>query len=48
MDTVVLPTPPTSGAIMSSSNYGHGYDACVAELITNNNVADNGRAILGF
>ncbi len=46
MDTVVLPTPPTSGAIMSSSNYSHGYDAALAELITNNNVAETSREIL--
>lgn len=46
MDTVVLPTPPTSGAIMSSHNYDRGYDNALAELITNNNVADTGRDIL--
>ncbi len=44
MDTTILPTPPTSGAIFSSGN--NGYDACVAELITNNNIADNSRAVL--
>lgn len=45
MDTVVLPTPPTSGAIVTGSGYNRDYDG-LAELITNNNVADNGRAIL--
>lgn len=44
MDTTILPTPPTSGAIFSSG--GNNYDACVAELITNNNIADNSRAVL--
>lgn len=43
MDTVVLPTPPTSGAILSS---GNGYGNAIAELITNNNIADNSRAVL--
>lgn len=43
--TTILPTPPTSGAIVQSSG-GYGYDNALAELITNNNVADNGRAIL--
>ena len=46
METVVLPTPPTSGAIMSSNNYDRGYDNALAELITNNNVAETGREIL--
>lgn len=45
MNTTVLPTPPTSGAIVTGG-YDNGYDNAVAELITNNNVADNGRAIL--
>ncbi len=44
--TTILPTPPTSGAIVQSSGNGNNYDACVAELITNNNIADNSRAIL--
>lgn len=44
MDTVVLPTPPTSGAILSSNNDNYGYG--LAELITNNNVAETGREIL--
>lgn len=43
MDTVVLPTPPTSGAILSS---GNGYDNGLSDLILSNNVADNGRAVL--
>lgn len=43
--TTILPTPPTSGAIVQSSG-NNSYDACVGELITNNNIADNGRAIL--
>lgn len=43
--TTILPTPPTSGAIVQSSG-NNGYDACVAELITNNNIADNSRAVL--
>lgn len=43
--TTVLPTPPTSGAIVTGG-YENGYDNALAELITNNNVADNGRAIL--
>lgn len=42
--TTILPTPPTSGAIVQSG--GTSYDACVAELITNNNIADNSRAVL--
>jgi hypothetical protein len=45
MNTTILPTPPTSGAIVTGG-YDRGYDNAVAELITNNNVADNGRAIL--
>lgn len=42
--TTILPTPPTSGAIVQSS--GYGYDNAIAELITNNNIADNSRAVL--
>lgn len=43
--TTILPTPPTSGAIVhSGGNYDRG--DCIEELITNNNIADNSRAIL--
>lgn len=43
MDTTILPTPPTSGAIMTN---GNGYDNGLAELITNNNIADTRGDIL--
>lgn len=43
--TTILPTPPTSGAVVQSNGY-KGYDNALAELITNNNIADNSRAVL--
>lgn len=43
MDTTILPTPPTSGAIVQSDN---GRNDCLADLILSNNIADNARAIL--
>lgn len=42
--TTILPTPPTSGAIVQSS--GSGYDNGLSDLILSNNIADNSRAIL--
>lgn len=43
--TTILPTPPTSGAIVQSSGYDRGYD-CIESLILSNNIADNSRAVL--
>lgn len=42
--TTILPTPPTSGAIVQSS--GKGYDNGLSDLILSNNIADNSRAVL--
>lgn len=43
--TTILPTPPTSGAIVQSS--GHGYnDNGLESLILSNSIADNSRAVL--
>lgn len=44
--TAFLPTPPTSGAIVQSGG-GEGYGYGLSDLITNNNIADNSRAVLG-
>ncbi len=43
MNTTILPTPPTSGAIVTGG-YDAGYG--LAELITNNNIAETSREIL--
>lgn len=52
MDTVVLPTPPTSGAILHTGNRD-GYDRgcgrdnrCVEEMIIQNTINDGNRDIL--
>jgi hypothetical protein len=44
MDSTILPSTGT-GAVVNSG--GHHHDRGVLELITNNNIADGGRAILG-
>ncbi len=43
MNTTILPTPPTSGAIVTGG-YDNGYG--LSELITNNNIAETSREIL--